>query len=183
MLANLRALLGVIVDIVLLRRGPDSLPAAPVLLFVFITLYAVSGGLALASLPKPPALLPVHVLINIVVMLLSYHLAFIAAQRRERFVQTVSAVFAVGALFAPAMIPLGSTVMSQAQKPETASGALLILALGLAVWLFVIQIRIVRAALEWPIAGIVGFLIAQELLGALIFVLLFGDPASPPTPA
>ena len=36
MLANLRALFGVVVDIVLLRRGPEHLPASPALLAVTI---------------------------------------------------------------------------------------------------------------------------------------------------
>jgi len=38
MLANLRALFGLLVDIVLLRRGPESLPASPSLLVIVIVL-------------------------------------------------------------------------------------------------------------------------------------------------
>jgi FtsH-binding integral membrane protein len=178
MLANLRALLAVIVDIVLLRRGPDSLPTSRVLLFAFALLYLVVAGLSQAALPQPPPLWPVQLLIGIIVLLLSFHLAFTAARKRERFVQTLTAVFAVSALFAPALTPMLTAVMQQSKQPQTASGALLVLTMGIAVWMFVIQIRIVRAALEWPIFGVIIFICAQELLGAIIFVMLFGASAA-----
>ncbi len=178
MLANLRALLAVIVDIVLLRRGPDSLPSSRVLLFAFVLLYLVVVGLSLVALPKPPTLWPVQLLTGTFVLLLSYHLAFTAARKRERFLQTLTAVFAVSALFAPALTPMVSAVVQQSAQPQTASGALLILTMGIGVWMFVIQIRIVRAALEWPVLGIIIFICAQELLGAIIFVMLFGAPTS-----
>ncbi|MBC8028459.1 MAG: hypothetical protein H7Y89_20900, partial [Steroidobacteraceae bacterium] len=49
----MRALLGVIVDIILLRRGPEHVPASPALLAVIIAVYAAAAAIT-ASLFGPP---------------------------------------------------------------------------------------------------------------------------------
>ena len=63
MLANLRALFGCVVDIILLRRGPEALPAAQGLLVVLVALN-VGGSLIMAaatSVPLASALLQILV--------------------------------------------------------------------------------------------------------------------------
>jgi hypothetical protein len=174
MLANLRALFGVIVDIVLLRRGPENLPASSGLLVIVVALNTAVFALSMAAAPQAPANWQARILISAAVSLLWYRAAFGLTRKRERFTQTMTAVFAANTLFIPVLVPMASALMPYLEKQQTAPPALGILTLLVAGWLFVVQLRIVRTAFEWPIAGAIAFIFAQELAGAIIFALLFG---------
>ena len=106
MLANLRALFGVVIDIILLRRGPESIPVSQVLL-AFVVALNVGGSLLLGridagSLGQALA----QSLAGCAVLLAWFHAALTLARKRERFLQTMTALFAVNALFLPAVVPL-----------------------------------------------------------------------------
>jgi hypothetical protein len=70
MLANLRALFGVIADIVLLRRGPENLPASLPLLVFTVALYAVVASFVASAFAPPEENWPVSIGTVIVVTLL-----------------------------------------------------------------------------------------------------------------
>ena len=55
MLANLRALFGVFVDIMLLRRGPEHLPASPVLLGIVVAVDVILYSIADRLFVRPVA--------------------------------------------------------------------------------------------------------------------------------
>ncbi len=181
MLAQSRALLGVIVDIVLLRRGPDSLPASPVLLAFFVGAYAGVTGLVASWFATAEQNWPLELAVGIVLTLVWYAVALVLVGKRERFVQMMTAMFSAWLLIRPLTVPMLSTLYAQsrAESPQPAS-ALMLIVLLLLIWLFVINVRIVRSTFEWPTAGAIIMVIAQELAALTVFVLLFFDPARAP---
>jgi hypothetical protein len=180
MLANLRALLGVVIDIVLLRRGPETMPASSNLLAILVALNIGVTVLVVAVSPNPPATWPLQLIVATFVMLAIFKLAFRLANKRERFVQTASSFYAVSTLFLPAMIPLACILLPYLDKPPNPADqpplALSLIAAGLAVWEFVVQVRIVRAAFEWHYVVAIGFIFGQNLVSGLVYMILFGVP-------
>jgi len=181
MLANLRALFGVVVDIVLLRRGPENLPASPQLLAACVVLNVLLYGLAyyalvVPRLPGESSAWPLQILVGAIVSLAWFRVAFIVARKPERFVQTMIAVFAVNTLFIPAAVPLVAALIPYLEKPGTPAPALLAFAMAIVgIWLLVVTVRIVRAAFEWSWPGSVVFVLGGNFATVLFLGLLFGE--------
>ena len=178
MLANLRALFSVLVDIILLRRGPEQLPASPVLLYIVIGVYLAISAMVVASQSVQDRNWPAELLIGTISMLVWFRVALQLANKRERFQQTMTAMFGVSTIFAPLLVPMLNSVVAQMQAKEQPSQFLSMLSLFLMVWLVVIFVRIVRAAFEWPWPAALLLVIGQEIFSVLVFVLIFGGPAA-----
>jgi hypothetical protein len=178
MLANLRALFSVLVDIILLRRGPEQLPASPVLLAVAIGVYLAISAMVVASQAVQDRNWPLELIIGTATMLIWYQVALHLARKRERFQQTMTAMFGVSTIFAPLLVPMLNSVVTQMQAKEQPSQFLSMLSLFLLVWLVVIFVRIVRSAFEWPWPAALLLVIGQEIFSILVFVLIFGGPAA-----
>jgi hypothetical protein len=181
MLANLRALFGVVVDIVLLRRGPEQLPASPALLGVVIAIHVAVNALLAGMMPNTPSSWPLQLLVSTVFMVLWFHTALSLAQKRERFVQTMTAVFATSMLFLPALAPLFAALQPFLAEPEKAGqppGNILLLGAVLGIWFVVVQVRIVRSAFEWPWFLSILFFLAQNFVSMWLLSSLFAT--SPP---
>jgi hypothetical protein len=180
MLVNLRALLARLIDIVLLRGGPESLPASPSLLVFVIAMNIVIGLVAVALTSGEVEFPAMELLLTTLVPLLWYQIAFSVAMKRERFVQTMIAYFGVNALFTPLFTPVVNALRPYIQPPDPANpapAALSLLFLLIGVWVFVVWVRIVRSAFEWPYFGAILFVLAENLVAVYIFLALFG--ASP----
>jgi hypothetical protein len=180
MLAILRALFGRLVDIILLRRGPEQLPASRTLLALVIALNVV-GSLLMAgvvAVPVPDALL--QSLVASGVMLLWYHWALILAQKRERFLQTMTALFGVSALFLPVLMPLVGAMLPYLQKPDPNApppATLLIMTTVVSIWGLVVDVRVVRAAFESSWVGAVLLVFGEFFAAIFVSTLLLGDPS------
>jgi hypothetical protein len=174
MLANLRALLGVVFDIVRLRRGPESLPTSTALLVFVVAAFAAGNALVASQVSVTPQqrYWPLELLVGIVVTLVWYQVALGVAGKRERFVQTLTALFAVRALFTPVLIPMAAAVRAQVDATQHAPAALAILALLLIIWLLVVEVRIIRTAFEWTTGGAIALVLAQEFAVVLTFALV-----------
>ncbi len=180
MLGSLRALLGVIVDIILLRRGPEHVPASPALLAVVISIYAAGAAITASLFGPPEQRWAVELVVAVAVTLVFYHLALSIAKKRERFTQTMTAIFAVRAIFTPLLIPMMGALVSAMKGGEAAPSMLALLVLAGMIWIFVIDVRIVRAAFEWPTPGALVLVVAQQLVMLTVFILLVGPPQPPP---
>jgi hypothetical protein len=174
MLANLRALLGVIADIVLLRRGPEHLPASNVLLAIMIAVYLAVDSMVASWLAVFEPKRIITLVIGITATLVWYHFALIAVHKRERFAQLLTGLFALSALFTPLFIPMASTVMAQTEAKEQPSQAFMLLMLGVLGWFMVIYVRMVRSAFEWRWPAALLMILGQELFTLIIFFLIFG---------
>jgi hypothetical protein len=182
MLVNLRALFARLIDIVLLRAGPQDLPASNALL-AFVVAVNVAEMVVVTSLipATPPGMLVGH-LVDCIVALLWFQVAFAITKKRERFVQTMSAVFGVFALFLPALIPLAITVLPYTVTPNPAlppPAIPTLLGAALVVWLLIVLVRIVRAAFEWPHVAAFIFLLGLRIAATLMYLTLFGVPPQP----
>jgi hypothetical protein len=180
MLVNLRALLARLIDIVLLRGGPENLPASPSLL-VFVIAMNIVTGLAVVALTAGIAEFPAMQLLVITFLpLIWYQVAFSMAMKRERFVQTMIAYFGVNMLFTPLLTPLANALLPYMNPPDPnnpAPAALSLLCLLIVVWVCVVWVRVVRSAFEWPYLGAILFVVAEYLVTFSVFMALFG--ASP----
>jgi surface polysaccharide O-acyltransferase-like enzyme len=180
MLGSLRALLGVIVDIILLRRGPEHVPASPALLAVVIAVYAVGAAITGALFSPADQPWALELVVAIVVTLAFYQIALNVAKKRERFTQTMTAMFAVRAIFTPLLVPMMGSLMSSIQAKEPASSMLALLFFAGVLWVFVVDVRIMRSAFEWPTPAALLLVIAQQIVLLIIAVLLLGGQQPPP---
>ena len=184
MLVNLRALLGGFVDIILMRRGPEHLPASVVVLVCTVAVNLAIYAITTVVGPKPPENWLLQLAAASAVSLLWFQLALTLLRKRERFVQTMTAIFGTNAIFLPAMVPLGAAVLPYLQKKAddvaaAPPSALLILFMILGLWQLVVQVRIVHAAFEWPYFASVLFIFGQGFVSLIVFFILFGVPQSP----
>ena len=182
MLVNLRALLGVIVDIVLLRRGPESLPASAPLLAIVVVLNIAVSAIAFEIFPVGPEITAIELIIGVLVPLFWYRVAFVLANKRERFVQTMIAFFGTNLLFQPLFAPLLATLLPFVLKndPKVTPPAIAsLLFVAVAGWALVVLIRIVRAAFEWPIFAVIIFISGETMAALLVNAMLFGTQAPP----
>ncbi|MEJ0085438.1 MAG: hypothetical protein WDO72_07145 [Pseudomonadota bacterium] len=185
MLANLRALFGVVVDIVFLRRGPENMPASNTLLGIVVVVYVALYTLAyqafiLPALPVTPRAWSVQIVANALLEVLWFRIGFQLAGKPERFVQTVTAIFATSMLFIPALAVIGSLLPymkegSTAQPPALAG----FLSAFIMIWMIVILVRIVSAAFEWTWPRAILFLIGANFVPVIILAIVFGDSQKP----
>jgi hypothetical protein len=180
MLVNLRALLGVVIDIIRFKGGPENLPTSTALLACVVALFAAVTGFAGAwvPIPKQPPW-PAELLCGIVVTLAWFHVALRNAKKPERFVQTMTALFAVRTLFMPVLLPMAATLRTALAANQSPPVPLALAMVVLSIWLFVTEVRIIRAAFEWPTVGAVGMVLAQEFSAALILGILLGLTTTP----
>jgi hypothetical protein len=186
MLANLRALFGCLVDIILLRRGPEHLPAsAPLLVVVValnIVLYAIAYRMFLAPLrPEMSATWALQIIAGALITLAWFRVAFQIVKKNERFVQTMIAVFATNTMFIPAVPLVAALTPYLDPKPGSppAPTALVLLTSFVGLWVLVVLSRIVRSAFEWSWVGAVFFVIAINLGAPILLGLIFGDLQKP----
>ena len=179
MLVNLRAVLARVVDIILLRGGPETLPASSSLLAVVVAVNVAVSAAVTALMPTAPESWPLQLLVGTIVTLLWFQVAFALANKPERFLQTATAMFGTTTLFLPALIPMVTALLPYIEKPDPAvdpPAALSILTAVIAIWLLTVQVRIVRAAFEWPYFGAIIFIFGLNLASALVYGVLFGVP-------
>jgi uncharacterized membrane protein (UPF0136 family) len=170
-------LFGVVVDIILLRRGPEQLPASSALLAVVVGIYMAISAMVAASVSTQDRNWPVELILSTVSMLAWYQVALRLAKKRERYPQTMTAMFGVSTVFAPLLVPMLNSVATQVQAKQQPSQLVTLLSLFLLVWMIVVLVRIVRAAFEWPWPAALLLVIGQEIFSILVFVLVFGAPA------
>ena len=180
MLAILRALFGRLVDIILLRRGPEQLPASRTLLVLMIALNFV-GSLVWAcvvAVPVIDALL--QSIIACAVMLVWYQWALHIVQKRERYLQTLTALFGVSAMFLPVLMPLVGAMLPYMEKADPNSpppAALLIMTMVVLFWGLLVNVRIVRVAFETSWLGAVLLVLGEGFATLFVLGLILGDPS------
>ena len=177
MLANLRALFGVVVDIILLRRGPEQVPASTVLLALTVAIYLAISAMVIASLAAKDPSWPVQLIIGAVSMLIWYRVALRIANKSERYPQTLTAIFGVSTIFSPLLFPMTNSLLAQVQAKQQPSQFFTMLALFLVAWMIVVFVRIVRAAFEWPWPAALLLVIGEWIFSVLLFVMVYGAPS------
>jgi hypothetical protein len=176
----MNALIELIRDLCLFRRGPQDVPHSPSLL----------GGLVVASFVLDLALMTrlesfgaafVRVVIGLVAALVLPQIALKLAKLEARWVQTASALLAASIAFTLLSIPILLGVGKMPEKPEDVTAAQFMLtwvALFVSAWQLAVRGHILRHALNLPLR--LGVLVAVIFFAIEIFVtfLVFGREAS-----
>jgi hypothetical protein len=158
-------------EIALLRRGPQDVPASPLLLALTVCGY-LAVTLVLGALLPPDAHWWQEPLIDTVFTLLWYVALLRVLGRPERTLQTTTAVFGLQTVLSPLLIATEWLARrfsqdSSWQVPITCAWLLLV------IWLIAANSHVVKAALEWSATSSVALVILQTLVGGLLFFALF----------
>jgi hypothetical protein len=155
-----------IVEIALLRRPPQALPASTVLTALALVAYGATGALLAGLLFGAPRALP-YALADAAILAGAVALLLRVAGHPERMRQTLSALGGTGALLNLASLPL--LIGTRAQAPD---GPAALAVLAVFAWSFVITAHVLRHALSAPLpAGVLAafgyFALSYAALGAL----------------
>lgn len=160
------------VEIALLRRGPQDLPASSFLLTVTVLGYLAVNVLARFLMPAAQGAWMLQLLFELLFTLGWYALLLRIFNRPERFLQTATAMFGYQTLLAPPIIA-AIWLVQQFGKESVWLLPVLVIALVLVVWLIAAGAHILKAALEWSMPASVGMIILQMVVGELLLLGLF----------
>lgn len=167
-------LISALFDIMLHRRGPDSLPSSPFLFWLLVAA-ALSSSFALL------AVVGITVRVTVVMLLvMAFELWFVWAvlflfQRQRRFRQTMSAVLGTDAILAVLMIPLVPFAQQAAVAGQQFSSAA-IGVLALRVWSISILAFVLSRAVDRP------YLLTLAVSIAYVFLMRILEGAMLPRP-
>ncbi len=161
--------------IALLQRGPQDLPASPLLLVITVLGYLTVNALVNLALPDPRWPWLAALLLDVAFVLAWYSTLLRSAARPERVLQTVSAIFGYRTVLAPLSVVAGWLIGRYGKDP-TWQLPLDFGCLALAVWLVAANSHVLKAALEWPLLYCVGLVLAQELAELLVVIALVPLP-------
>ncbi|MGH8133493.1 MAG: hypothetical protein ACRETP_09730 [Steroidobacteraceae bacterium] len=159
------------VQITLLRRGPQDLPAS--LLLLVLTVGGYSGvNFVVSSLLPPSAGWPPQLAVEVLFTLGWYAALLRLLGRRERFLQTTTAVFGFGALLSPPLIA-SEWLMRRFGQDATWQLPIAVGGLVLVIWVIAVTSHVVKAALEWSRGASVALVILQIVAGQLLLFAVF----------
>ena len=165
-------LLRLYVDIALMRKSPEDLPASALVLV--LTMVGFFGVQLVVGTVLPPV--AGHWINNLaleVVFTFVWYAALLYAVRKpERFLQTSTAVFGYQIVLSPVLI---AALWLQRRFEQDSIGAfgVTLISLALLIWVIAANSHIVKAALEWTMAPSVALVILQNLAGELLVLTFF----------
>jgi hypothetical protein len=158
------------VDLCLLRRRPQDLPASTALL-VLVLGAALLGGILLSVTAGASLALGLgQTALDLLLMLGALHLALTLLQKRERFIQTATSLVGAETLIGlAALLPVGLA------GPDAEQGAQLLLAgllfMGLVAWSVLVSAHILRHTFAISLMQGAAIAVAFDILS---FVLISG---------
>jgi hypothetical protein len=168
----MKELVRLFVQIALMRKGPQDLPASAAVLAGTAAAFFFINCLVSAVLPPIPGHWFGQLVVEVIFTVVWYALLLRILHRPERFLQTTTAVFGYQAVLAPLWI---SAVWLVRQFADDDTWRLPISMLGLAivVWTVAANARVLKAALEWATPVCVALVILQYLAGQILLLYLF----------
>jgi hypothetical protein len=158
-------------QIALLRRGPQDLPASRLLLILTAAGYAAVNALMSGVLP-PGTGWPAQLAIDVLFTLAWYAALLQLTGRSERFLQTATAVFGFRSLLSPLLI-VSEWLMRRFGQDTTWQLPIAVVGLALVIWLIAASGHVVKAALDWSSATSVTLVILQIVATQLLVFALF----------
>jgi drug/metabolite transporter (DMT)-like permease len=180
----MKSLLESIRDILLLRRGPQDLPFSSSLLGALILL-ALAIGLAVSAQRVPVSVAAPQLGFEVLLLLALAWVPLAVAKRRERFIQTATALVATAIAFNLLAVPVVLGVGELPKDPRALSAVQVLLgwlSLVLLAWKLVVSGHVLRQALDVPMR--IGVLIAAAFLAGevVLNLALFGAQGTTTTP-
>jgi hypothetical protein len=177
---RMASILKLYLDIALLRRGPEDVPASKSLLYATLAAFVVLNALlTVAFRPTVENWLP-QLLVSVAFTLFWYRILLTLFGRRERYLQTMTAVLGFGCIITPVLLPAVGAMAPymEAPQPDQAMPFIVLLMLPLFIYLLYVSARILRAAIERPMFQCVMLVLLQTFLEPLLLLALFGPGAA-----
>ncbi|MBV8783025.1 MAG: hypothetical protein JOZ67_02445 [Gammaproteobacteria bacterium] len=178
----MREVLRLFTQLALLRRGPQDMPASPLLLALAALIYMGLNALLVMLLPlgRPghapelAATWPLQLLLNAAFIYLWYAVLLRVAGYPERTLQTTTAVFGLLLVLTP-LVALCGWLWSHFADDAVWGAPVTLLGLGVILWLIVANSRIVRVAFEWSVSVSVALVLLQIVAAELLRRALFAS--------
>lgn len=174
-----------LLELCLLRRGPQDLPYSPRAVLGFaLALVLVQVVVARVAVDPPLAALAGRALITLGLVLATPAWLLRLRGMANRTAQTQLAIAGAGLLFTLAMVPVALAMLPATQSPENVSGLALAASLAAVVlffWKLRVDAAIWRQALEIPVGA--AYVLAASLVLAEFFLILGVSPPVPGAPA
>jgi hypothetical protein len=171
----MKELIELFMQIALLRRGPQDLPASPVLLAVTMAAYFAVNFVVSSFLPPFPGPWAAHLCVDVVFMFVWYAVLLKAVRRPERFLQTTTAVYGFQAVLSPLLV-VSVWLTRRFAQDSVWQFPVTLMSLALLIWIITANSHIVKTALEWSMPPSVALVILQTLAGNLLVLALFPIP-------
>jgi hypothetical protein len=174
----MRELLRLFGQIALSRKGPQDLPASPLLLALTVAGYSVVA-FGVNSLVPPPDTWRAELLLDVAFSLGWYAILLRAFGKPERFLQTATAMFGFQTLLGPPLFILLNFV---ARLPQDSNwvAPVAIVSLVLIIWTIRAGSYVLKAALELPLVACVALIFAEILAGRLVQLIAFNPTTKVP---
>lgn len=170
----MKELIRLFMQIALLRRGPQDLPASALLLWISVAAYFGINFLVSCLMP-PMEGWPAALAVDVVFTLVWYFVLLRVAGRSERILQTTTAVFGFQAVLSPLLV-ISDGLLTRSVKDPTWQLPVFLIWLILFTWLIAANTHVVKAALEWSNTACVILVILQIFAGWTVTAALFPPP-------
>jgi hypothetical protein len=171
-LTEMMELVRLFVQIALMRKGPQDLPASAVLLGATAAGFFITHCLISVALPPIPGPWFGHLIVETAFTFAWYALLLRLLHRPERYLQTTTAVFGYLAVLAPVWIGTVWLVRRLADD-ETWRLPVSVLGLVVIVWRLAANAHVLKAALEWGTPACIALVILQYIAQQILLVYLF----------
>lgn len=165
------SLLRVLIDILLLRRGPQALPAAPALAGLCAAAYALSGFVSLLGSGPSLQVVLAQTVLDLMLLTAFTHLLLLAFGKSARFLQTWTALTGTGTLFALMVIPLTWLFAQNGGTDVAPIGSYLYL--GLVLWSIAVMAQVLMHALSTSRLIAIGWSLGYFTLSVVAMTFLF----------
>ena len=175
MICNVISLILTIIDIILLRKGPEALPRAPVIFVLVVVLWLLSSLGAWITLDSYSGNTFLLGLLIAAVGLIIYALLLNSAGKAERIRQSVSAIIGCGAVISFSVL-LVQAVLPNFLSEDHVSAIVTVMWL----WSVPVEGHIIARAIDRP--WYVGLIAATTVFIVQLFLLASLGPVIDPRP-
>jgi hypothetical protein len=158
-------------EIALLKRGPQDVPASWLLLAMTVAAYFAINLLVNWALPAEGDPWLAVLAIDIPFTLVWYTALLAAVRRKERLLQTTTAVFGYRSVLAPLTI-CAEWLIRRFGSEQAWQVPLIVGYAAVVVWMIAANSHVLKAAIEWSMFQCVALAILESVTGGLVVVAL-----------
>lgn len=175
-------------DILLLRRGPEDLPASTSALWTTLVAFLALNIALHAAFRVNDENWIVQIFVSVGLSLAWFRILLALFRKPERYVQTMMAVLGVGLVLAPVIVPIAGLAEPPPgtppdTPPEQLTNVWMFLLLPVGLYIVFVTARILKAAIEQPMFLCVLLVFLQAFVEFTLLLALFGVPDAAATGA
>ncbi len=162
------AIIKILIDIILLRKGPDALPASSSLMIILIVINLIVSTALGATVHG----LQIALSLSVIGLFISYvFIKLILVNKPERFIQTFSSITGVSILMDLISVPVVFPLLNENANQNTVV-LFGLLASALYIWLVVTYGSIISRALSATMGYGISIAVAYVLVSYMLFELI-----------